>query len=168
MKCRRCVVTLDLQRLQRLFEKRRNRTWTEGKCWNWPANSLDRSGYGVLTYKVGEKLKHVLAHRLSYALHNEAIQNGLQVRHDCDNPRCVNPEHLRLGTQLQNEDDKRQRGRLPRGEAKGADKLTAELVVEIREGYASLLSIQELAILYGVSRALIRKVVLRQIWTHVD
>jgi len=77
-------------------------------CWNW-AGSLSR-GYGQLSSRRGHA--PYKAHRLSYELFVGAIGDGLVVRHDCDNPRCCNPMHLRLGTQKDNARDASTRHRL--------------------------------------------------------
>src|SRR5690349_3504200 len=77
-------------------------------CWEWK-NSLNQSGYGVFYQNsVG-----YFAHRVSYFLMNGEIPIGLLVCHKCDNPKCVNPEHLFLGTSKDNMLDKVLKGRDP-------------------------------------------------------
>jgi len=78
-------------------------------CWLW-RNALHSAGYGKLGIG-GRGGKQVYAHRFSYEMHFGAIEEGLIVRHKCDNPRCVNPDHLELGTQRDNVDDMMGRGR---------------------------------------------------------
>ncbi|WP_156160261.1 HNH endonuclease signature motif containing protein, partial [Pseudomonas sp. 2(2015)] len=77
-------------------------------CWDWQAKS--RIGdYGVFTVRAGVQR---LAHRLSYEIHyGEAPPGRMVVRHRCDNPLCVNPDHLELGTHADNMRDKVRRGR---------------------------------------------------------
>lgn len=81
---------------------------SETECWNWTgAKAL---GYGILAK--GWKQTPYKACRLSYELFVGPIPNGLYIRHKCDNPACVNPNHLEPGTQKQNMQDASKRGRL--------------------------------------------------------
>lgn len=86
----------------------------ENGCWNWPGffhplrGAKDRStGYGAMNYH-GANWK---AHRISYHLFKGPIPEGRMVRHLCDNPRCMNPDHLELGDHQQNMDDMNSKGR---------------------------------------------------------
>lgn len=90
--------------LNRLMEKVRQGP----SCWNW-TGALSR-GYGLLAR--GWKKSPYKAHRLAYELLIGEVPLGAVVRHKCDNPRCVNPEHLELGTQRDNLRDAAARGRL--------------------------------------------------------
>lgn len=78
----------------------------ENGCWLW-TRGRNEHGYGVLDRKSGSGL----AHRYSWELANGPIPTGLQVLHRCDNPPCVNPEHLFLGTRLDNMADMTAKGR---------------------------------------------------------
>lgn len=76
------------------------------ECWEWSANSYS-NGYGQFQLNG----KPHLAHRIAYELVNGPIPKGLVVRHKCDNPSCIKPEHLELGTQFDNIRDMVKRGR---------------------------------------------------------
>src|SRR5690348_1346681 len=75
-------------------------------CWEF-TGSLNNGGYGV----IGFKGKVWLAHRLSYYFHNGEIPKGLLVCHKCDNRKCINPDHLFLGTYMDNYNDMVAKGR---------------------------------------------------------
>lgn len=83
---------------------------TASGCWLWTAATI--RGYGQISSHVNGKKRPVYAHRLAWELTNGPIENGLFVLHKCDVPLCVNPAHLFLGTQQQNLEDARQKGRL--------------------------------------------------------
>lgn len=137
-------------------------------CWLWQGRLVGK-GYGSIGLG-GAGAKQKLVHRLSYEIHKGQIPEGMVVMHKCDNPRCVNPDHLEAGTQSQNIKDAFARGRkinLPsglKGEDHGASKLTSDQVLSIR---ASSLSLNELSALYGVSRSAIERVRYRKTWRHI-
>lgn len=97
-------------------------------CWIWNKFKL-KSGYGT----TAQNKKTYLAHRLSYLLHVGMIPKGLWVLHKCDNPSCVNPDHLFLGTHQDNTDDKVSKGRQLRGDSHNMSKLTEDEITAIRE-----------------------------------
>ena len=126
---------------ERFFEKVDVRELTE--CWTWKA-SVDRTGYGRF-YMNG---KGEMAHRASWWMHNGEIPEGMLVLHHCDNPPCVNPTHLFLGTHQDNAIDRNNKGRNV-----GNRKLTDEEVIEIRKKYIPWkYSTYKLASEYGVSQ----------------
>lgn len=79
-------------------------------CWVWTAGTDDK-GYGRILNKRKEHGGETRAHRLSWILHNGPIPTGLYVLHKCDNPPCVRPDHLFLGTNLDNMRDMKEKGR---------------------------------------------------------
>lgn len=150
------------------------------ECWVWK-RSVDGSGYGQVK-DVGVVRK---AHRMSYEYYVGEIPEDLCVLHNCpggDNPSCVNPNHLWLGTKLDNSRDMVSKGRDRFKEGKGAitplkgeenpmSILTEEMVRWIRKvciprhpqfGHSAL------ARTLGVAQATITRVVRRELWAHVD
>jgi HNH endonuclease len=136
-------------------------------CWLWTAGTRGH-GYGLFRAVPGETMK--MAHRFSWELANGPIPEGVGVLHNCpdgDNPLCVNPAHLFLGTQIDNMRDCSEKGRMPRGEQRHAAKLTATAVVRIRELAESGRSMQSLAREYGVSGPTVQAIVHRRKWRWV-
>ena len=105
-------------------------------CWEWTGWRLQRSGYGMMW-------PGIRAHRLAYELMNGRIPSGMSVLHRCDNPPCVRPDHLFLGTQADNMRDMIRKGRRSRdchakvGTPSKARRLSAAQVVSARKLYAS-------------------------------
>lgn len=134
-------------------------------CWEWVA-ATNGAGYGMV---FAGKVKK-LAHRVSWELCNGPIPRGKQVLHLCDNPGCVNPEHLAIGTAKDNMRDMAGKGRARNRTASGTHnrqaKLSAAQARAIREQYLSGESQHELAIEFGVSRAAISHVVTGRNWNQ--
>lgn len=132
-------------------------------CWEW-VGSKDPHGYGRLNIDGTP----ILAHRLSYKLHYGDFPQEKIVCHKCDTPKCVNPEHLFLGTYQDNMDDMERKGRARKvaslGEKHGNAVLTDELVREIRD---SIEQTPVIANRLGVSRTTIYDVRSRKIWKHI-
>ena len=136
------------------------------KCWRW-SGRLEDNGYG--RFKVhGERIS---AHRFSYELVNGPITNSLFVLHRCDNRWCVNPAHLFLGTQKDNLDDMRKKGRAVqvRGAAHGRAKLTEEQARDIlRRARAGTSTQKELAQEYGLHFVYVNRLVNGKRWAHLQ
>lgn len=131
-------------------------------CWLWTGVTCQQ-GYGFIKRKDGAQLR---AHRVAYELAYGHIPAGLQICHRCDNPRCVRPGHLFLGTAWDNAADMVAKGRAARnaGERNGAARLTRLQVAQIRaaaEPYALL------AKRFGVTPAAIGLIKRHERWTHV-
>ncbi len=125
-----------------------------GGCWVW-MGATDRDGYGRLqtgSRASGNRLV-LRAHRVSYEIAFGSIPNGLCVLHRCDNPPCVNPEHLFLGTNADNSADMVRKGRASklRGENHHSTKITDLQVAEIRS-LNETLTHREIATRFGISR----------------
>lgn len=151
------------------------------ECWLWMAGTGDY-GYGSF-WANG---RNVGAHAFSYELANGPIPDGLFVCHDCpggDNPHCVNPAHLFLGTPGDNTRDAAKKGRMPKGDMNGlrihpdsalkgernrASKVTAAQVTEIRMRYAAGTETQtDLARRFGVTQTAIWRIVRGHSWKHL-
>ena len=131
----------------------------EAGCWIWMGSTQVR-GYGEL---ISNNRKY-LAHRASYEAFIGPIPKGMYVCHTCDNVYCVNPAHLFLGTQKQNLQDMKSKGRHLYGEKNTEAKLTEAQVLQIRN---SKLTCKELGELYGVSNSAISAIKRRQRWKHI-
>ena len=134
----------------------------EDECWPW-GGTRTLQGYG----QIGIDNKLVRAHRISYEIAKGKIPDGLIIRHTCDNPPCVNPNHLLAGTHKDNARDAVERGRNPRGERQGPAKLTATLVTDIRFSRANGESVRSLAARCGVSQSTIRRVIYGRSWVGI-
>lgn len=122
-------------------------------CQIW-TGALAGKGYGIFLPN-GRRGKRYYAHRYSWEAVNGQIPEGMVICHRCDNPRCVNADHLFVGTQADNMRDMVEKGRSTSGEANPRAKLTKADVVAIR---ASDKSSREVAPLYGVSPGHIRSI----------
>lgn len=169
-----------------------------GICWIWRGQV--HRGYGRFSARQGGKLRNVGAHRLSYLLLRGPIPDGLCVLHNCpdgDNPLCVNPAHLWLGTNTDNIADREQKGRTASGKRNGrhthperfgdewrakvsarsydnqrgalhpSAKLTEHDVREIRRRRTAGEQLKPLAAEFGVSFALIWMITKRKAWRHI-
>ncbi len=128
-------------------------------CWEWTAYK-DSEGYGRVTIGGGHS---TYAHRLSWRLWRGEIPRGLCICHKCDNPGCVRPDHLFLGTPKDNVHDSitKQRHRLCAPRAK----LTTAQVQEIRALYSSGAETQKsLSHIFGVDRSTIGYIVRNKVW----
>lgn len=135
-------------------------------CWEWQGAKSTQMGYGAMS--LGERGSVQYTHRLSWQLAKGPIPAGLCVLHRCDNPPCVRPDHLFLGTRRDNMADKVEKGRQHRGEQTGGAVLVEAQVVEILTAYATgEFPILGLAGEYGVEEATIRAIVNGQTWAHV-
>lgn len=135
---------------------------TDG-CWIW-TGFLDKAGYGQINR--GNN-RCIFAHRAAYVLHTlKEIPEGLEVCHHCDNPRCVRPDHLFLGTQADNMADCANKKRHARGESHYTAKVNWETVRKIRELNAIGRSHQSIADEFGLKRRHVCKIANGKIWVE--
>jgi len=139
-----------------------HRTVRNGECIEF-TGAKDPKGYG----RVGHNMKVYLAHRVSYQIVNGDIAPGMFVCHRCDNPSCINPEHLFAGTLRDNTDDMLAKGRSQkgRGETHSQVKLTSEQVKSIR---LDTRIHREIAEEYGVATSYIANIKALRCWTDID
>lgn len=141
--------------------------YTGDDCVIWPFGR-NHKGYGTL----GRRTGFVTAHRwMCNAAHGPSPEGKPQALHSCGNGRngCVNPRHLRWGSQQDNVDDSKRMGELVRGEQKPASVLSSDDVRVIRYRYArGGVLMRELAVEYGVSKTTIVLTIQRKKWAHVE
>lgn len=169
-------ITPEIRIAQRLSETFEQRFWKyvvkTDSCWIW--TGIIVRGYGYLgrgKFKQGT----VGANRASWMIHHGEIPKGMEVCHNCpggDNPLCVNPDHLWLGTQADNMRDMCAKGRHASpnyfGETHPMHKLTDKDVLDIRKRYREgKAKQQELADEYGVVQSTIGVIVRRKNWVHI-
>jgi len=123
------------------------------ECWEWIGATYNW-GHGVMR-AVDRKLFG--AHRVSYVLHHGFIPAEIFVCHRCDNPKCVNPAHLFLGTPKDNLQDAASKNRMPFGENHPKTKFSSESVAKVRSDSAHFTH-RELAERHGVSRAMVWRI----------
>lgn len=156
-----------------------------GGCWLWTGWS-NGVGYGGIRIP-----KKIYAHRLSYLMFRGPIADSLCVLHKCDNPPCVRPDHLFLGTKSDNMRDCAAKGRTvgqatpekmargahngkfthpektPRGENVGTARVTAEDVVAIRSLADRGVHQRVIARFFSISQPTVSQIVIRKTWRHV-
>lgn len=149
----------DIQR----FWKKVDQSGGPDACWLWTGTITQ--GYG----KFGYQRIIAGAHRVMWIITHGTIPEGLEVCHRCDNPSCVNPAHLFLGTHADNmhDRDRKKRNNCVQGENHGVAKLTNEQVREIRRRYAEGgITQKELAREYGMTN--ISYIIRRKFWRTIE
>lgn len=136
-------------------------------CWLWLGCTC-RNGYGRLYFKGGPKL----AHRVAWEAQYGPIPAGKVLCHKCDNPGCVNPDHMTVGTQADNVADMVRKGRENRdprpyqqGERNQNSRITADVVRSI---LLSPLPQREAAKAFGVAPSWVQRIRKREVWQHVE
>lgn len=131
-------------------------------CFNWKL-FRNKKGYGRM--KVDGQ--HRPAHRVSYQVFRKAVPEGLFVLHECDNPACVNPAHLFLGTNLDNVRDSVAKGRNSRGERHGRSKLSDANIQEVTKRYSGGESIKNLSLAFNVTVRTMNEVLRGKSFKHI-
>ena len=153
-------LSMELRALESFWERVRV---AEG-CWEWQGNKTEL-GYGLVSVRGERRMEK--AHRVSWTLNRGPIPEGLWVLHRCDNPSCVKPSHLFLGTPADNTNDMLTKGREAKGTKSGTAKLREDSVRAIRAAAASGMRNGEIAKLFGVSPGTTCMIIKRQRWTHI-
>lgn len=138
---------------------------SENGCWVW-RRGQNGDGYGTLT--IGGRQHYV--HRLAYELSKGAIPEGLEVMHECDNPPCINPDHLVAGTRKDNMRDCVRKGRHggpPPPQLEGKNPAAKLSRAQVRLIKASSNTYRELAVMYGVSPSAVGKIKRGETWQNV-
>lgn len=148
------------------LEKTKNRILKNIKvsisgCWEW--QRATNQIYGVIFFK----RRQTYAHRVSYEIFKKKRPGKLYVCHHCDNPICVNPDHLFLGTSTENMQNARMKGRIMRGERQPLGKLTQEKVIEIRNLLKTGISQSKIAKQFGISQTGVSGIKIGRYWKHI-
>ena len=145
----------ERDRFWRFVDKR-----ADDECWLWTGTGTPQ-GYGHFIRANKEIWR---AHRFSYEMSRGPIPHGYAVLHKCDNPRCVNPEHLSVGTIQDNNADKIAKGRQARGERLHSAKLSEDQVVKIRRDTRPH---RVIARDYGIGKSTVGSVKCGITWKHI-
>lgn len=135
------------------------------RCWPW-MGALHGLGYGLFRRASGPVVR---AHRFSWEAEHGPIPASMAICHKCDNPQCVRPSHLFLGTIAENNADRERKGRgaQPKGERHGNAKLSAAAAVAVRAALERKTATRrQLAEQYGVSKTAIAAVATGKLWRH--
>lgn len=153
-----------LETLEQKFWKKVKKTES---CWIWTGKK-NKLGYGVIVHGWPKRI-YLKAHRVSYLLHKQDPKE-LFCCHTCDNPSCVNPLHLFLGTQTDNMRDAAKKGRVRKGSSHHASKLVEEDIRLIRQLFDSGISINDIIKNYFPDKKYLNifKICSGYSWRHVQ
>lgn len=138
-------------------------------CWEW-IGYIQKDGYGIFNIHNVDGWKSSLAHRVAWEIFFGKIPTNLYVCHHCDNPSCVNPNHLFLGSQTDNMRDMVRKNRINdrRGELNPKSKLTNLDILKIRQLCGNGKTFVEVSKIYGVSDVTIGNIAKRETWKHIE
>lgn len=131
-------------------------------CWLWNGVK-DDSGYGLLCIDSNRSR----AHRYSYTIHNGLIPKGLLVRHSCDNPSCVNPDHLSLGTHKDNKMDSILKLRHAHHESNGRAVITTEIALKVKDMITNGSSPLKISEKLGISKYIVIDIKRGKTWNNL-
>lgn len=142
-----------------------SRVFKTNGCWLWNGR-FHKKGYGVIQFRINKTTYSWLAHRASRIIHHGDIPDGYLVCHRCDNPSCVNPEHLFLGTPADNSRDMTSKHRSAKGERHSHAKLTWAQVVTIRAMWRHGQKQAVIAEQFGIANSLVSRICNFKIWRY--
>lgn len=163
-----CLGKLDIEKNKVRFYSKIGTHDADTGCWPW-IGPVTRGGYGNFFF-MGKQSR---ASRVSYKIHKGEIPSGMVVCHKCDNPKCVNPDHLFLGSHKDNIADMLLKGRGKKGNPNiaGENNKTAKLsvseIIEIRRLSNEGVSKAEIGRMFGIRDSHVCKIVQRKSWAHV-
>jgi len=134
-----------------------------GTCWLW-TGTKNRAGYGKLCFKNNNA---ATAHRVSYLLFKGEIPAGMCVCHTCDNPACVKPDHLWLGTTQENTADMVKKNRSLRGEKSTMAKVTEADVIAIRKLNSLNIAQNKISKMFNLTAGHINNIIKKRVWKHI-
>lgn len=150
------------------FKDRFNLKWkldTSTQCWLWTASTAGK-GYGQIRIP-GTRL-NAYAHRAAYEIHKGQVPEGKYVCHTCDNMRCVNPDHLWLGSCAENQQDMVSKGRSLYGERNPYARLTPDAVRKIRQLLAQGIAQTKIAAMFGIQQMEVSRIKTGKRWKHLE
>lgn len=134
---------------------------TEG-CWLWTGKSTTPTGYGLISIR---RSGNISSHRASWMIHYGSIPDGKWVLHHCDNPKCVRPDHLFLGTAKDNSRDRDTKGRGAKGEKAGCAKIKEQDAIRIRRLRQEGKILREIASEFGLSISQTYRITRNESWS---
>lgn len=153
------IPTLSEDDKRRFFSRVRINGTDDCHEWHGKSNNM---GYGIISFRK----VYFLCHRVAYYLDSYQQPGNLRVCHKCDNPKCVNPKHLFLGTSKDNSQDMANKGRSTKGTSHWGSKLTEDDIPKIRDLHTEGVSIQQIADKFRISRCRISDIILCKTWKH--
>jgi hypothetical protein len=139
---------------------------TDQGCWNCTSHYIKPNGYPLIVYKG----KRITMSRYMYLIHKGNIPKGLEIRHKCDNRKCINPDHLEIGTHSDNMQDmiKRDRRQHQVGIKNPNAKLKESIVIRILKLYKSGLTQKVIANKCNIDPRTVNKIIHKKTWKHIN